>query len=192
MTAAERGPLSTSFDVVRRGFDPEQVTEHLDRLDARIQALAAARDDAAEHAALLSGQLDTARGEVQRLRDELRAVSGPPDSVKGMSERLQVMLRLAHDEFDEMRGAAQREVDGLCSLRARLAEDLDASRELIDRALPTAPPADRAPEEHDGHRPPGEADGASTGAATPVLEPVQVPALERAANHVTHASRASS
>lgn len=173
MTTDERMPLETSFAVVRRGFDPRQVTERLDECDVEIKALTAARDAAVEQAALLSGRLDAERGEVGRLHRELRALSGLPDSVESMSERLQVMLRLAQDEFSEMRSAAQREVDGLCSLRERLAQDLDASRELIDKALPVTRSQAPVPQEQDGHRPDRTSGAASVGTASSVLPRVQ-------------------
>ncbi len=113
MVTVERESSAASFAVVRRGFDPVQVTKHLDRLDADMKILAADRAAAVEQAAQLGKELDTARSELdaaraeaERLRNELRVMSGPPDSVGSMSERLQVMLRLAQDEFGEMRAAA--------------------------------------------------------------------------------------
>lgn len=154
MATNQREPSTASFALVRRGFDPEQVTERLDQLDAEIQVLAGARDAAMDHATQLSEQLDTAHAEVARLRSELRVMSSPADGVGSMSERLQVMLRLVENEFGEMRGTVQSEIDDLCSLRERLARQIDASRELLDRALPDTQPPARSSDKHDGHRPP--------------------------------------
>lgn len=151
MTSDERDPLAAPFALVRRGFDPEQVNERLDRLGTEIQDLAAARDSAVEQTTQLRGQLDTAHREVARLRSELRVLSDPPNSVEDMSARLQMMLRLVQDEFSEMQGAARREVDDLCSLRGRLAQQIDASRELLDRALPNARLPVQGGQQHDDH-----------------------------------------
>lgn len=159
MTEDERKPLGASFAQVRRGFDPEQVTEHLDRLNMDIQVLADARDTATEQATQLREQLDAARDEVERLRGEVRVLSGDDDSVESMSERLQLMLRLVQDKFDDMQGAVRREVDDLSSLRERLAQQIDGSRQLLDRALPDARRPARDFAKNDGHQKP---DAAST------------------------------
>jgi cell division septum initiation protein DivIVA len=102
-----------SFAVVRRGYDPGQVTKHLNRIDAEARILAADRIAAVEQATQLSQQLESVRSEleaaqadIERLRNELRIMSGPPDSVSSMNDRLQVMLRLAKDEFGGMRATA--------------------------------------------------------------------------------------
>ncbi len=111
MAAAEQAPIAApAFAVVRRGYDPDQVAYHLNRVDAETTILAADRAAAAEQASQLGQklatcrkELDAARTEIDRLRSELRVLSGPPDTVQSMNERLQVMLRLAKDEFTGLR-----------------------------------------------------------------------------------------
>jgi cell division septum initiation protein DivIVA len=111
MAAAEQASIAApGFAVVRRGYDPDQVARHLERIDAETTILAADRAAAVDQAAQLSQQLatcrkelDAARTEVERLRGDLRVLAGPPDTIDSMSERLQVMLRLAKDEFTGMR-----------------------------------------------------------------------------------------
>ncbi len=117
MAPAEQAPIAApAFAVVRRGYDPDQVARHLDRVHAETTILAADRAAAVEQAGQLSQQLascrrelDAARTVVERLRGELRVLSGPPDTTDSMSERLQVMLRLAKDEFTGMRAEASAE-----------------------------------------------------------------------------------
>jgi cell division septum initiation protein DivIVA len=114
MATAEQAPIAApAFAVVRRGYDPDQVARHLDRVHAETTILAADRAAAVEQAGQLNRQLsscrrelDAARTEVERLRGELRVLAGPPDTIDSMNERLQVMLRLAKDEFTGMRAEA--------------------------------------------------------------------------------------
>ncbi|WP_345606540.1 hypothetical protein [Pseudonocardia adelaidensis] len=114
MAPAEQAPIAApAFAVVRRGYDPDQVAYHLNRVDAETTILAADRAAAAEQAAQLGQQLaacrkelDAANAEIERLRGELRVLTGPPDTIDSMNERLQVMLRLAKDEFTGLRADA--------------------------------------------------------------------------------------
>jgi cell division septum initiation protein DivIVA len=114
MAPAEQAPIAApAFAVVRRGYDPDQVAYHLNRVDAETTILAADRAAAVEQAGQLSQQLascrkelDSAHAEIERLRGELRVLAGPPDTIDSMNERLQVMLRLAKEEFTGLRADA--------------------------------------------------------------------------------------
>ena len=100
---------SSQFDVVRRGYDRAQVEDTVDALQADLQILAADRDATTSQAEALAQALDSARGEIEELHDQLDRLSRAPISVKGMSERLQRMLRLAQDEAAEIGRASCRE-----------------------------------------------------------------------------------
>jgi cell division septum initiation protein DivIVA len=114
MAPAEQAPIvAPAFAVVRRGYDPDQVAYHLNRVDAETTILAADRAAAAEQANQLGQQLaacrkelEAAQTEIERLRGELRVLAGPPDTVDSMNERLQVMLRLAKEEFTGLKADA--------------------------------------------------------------------------------------
>jgi cell division septum initiation protein DivIVA len=114
MAPPEQAPIAApAFAVVRRGYDPDQVAYHLNRVDAETTILAADRAAAAEQASQLGQQLascrkelDAAHAEIERLRGELRVLAGPPDTIDSMNERLQVMLRLAKEEFTGLRADA--------------------------------------------------------------------------------------
>ncbi|MHA6620140.1 hypothetical protein [Pseudonocardia sp. DLS-67] len=114
MAPAEQAPIAApAFAVVRRGYDPDQVAYHLNRIDAETTILAADRAAAAEQASQLGQQLagcrkelEAANTEIERLRGELRVLTGPPDTTESMNERLQVMLRLAKEEFTGLRADA--------------------------------------------------------------------------------------
>jgi hypothetical protein len=89
---------ASGFGIVRRGYDPQEVAEHLRRLESEMQILSTDRDASVERAARAEDRLEAAHAEVHRLRTELRAMAGAPDSVSSMSERLSAMLRLTRDE----------------------------------------------------------------------------------------------
>jgi hypothetical protein len=106
MVAVQETPNATWFRVVRRGYEPQEVTEHLRRVEAEMKILSADRDASVERAALAEQQLDEARRELARVRAQLDSMTSPPDTVASMSERLHVMLRLARDEFSALQAEA--------------------------------------------------------------------------------------
>jgi cell division septum initiation protein DivIVA len=98
------------FEVVRRGYDQEQVEAHLRRLDAEMRILATDRDAAVDQSAQLTRELDDSRARAERLRAQVRTLVTPQQSVQGMSERMRSMLRMAEDEVAEMLQRADAEV----------------------------------------------------------------------------------
>ena len=90
------------FEVVRRGYDQEQVEAHLRRLDAEMRILTTDRDAAVDQSAQLTRELDDSRARAERLRAQVRTLVSPQQSVQGMSERMRSMLRMAEDEVAEM------------------------------------------------------------------------------------------
>jgi DNA repair exonuclease SbcCD ATPase subunit len=122
MAVVEQVKRAPTFVVVRRGFDPTQVSAHLSRLDADMKILATDRAAAVEQASQLSRELDRARGEleaakaeIEQLRAELRTMADPPDSLDRMAERLNVMRRLAAAEFGGVRSAAAEQASAYTS-----------------------------------------------------------------------------
>lgn len=87
------------FDVVRRGYDPEQVTQRLQKIEVENTMLSADRDAAVERSNRFEQELETCRAEAQRLRSLLDTLRHPPETVESMNHRMQVMLRLARHEF---------------------------------------------------------------------------------------------
>jgi cell division septum initiation protein DivIVA len=98
------------FEVVRRGYDQEQVEAHLRRLDAEMRILTTDRDAAVDQSAQLTRELDDSRARAERLRAQVRTLVSPQQSVQGMSERMRSMLRMAEDEVAEMLQRAETEV----------------------------------------------------------------------------------
>lgn len=123
---------SSTFDVVRRGYDRGQVDEHLDRLDADLRILAADRDAAVARAAELGKQVENQRAQIINVEREMARLATAPASMEGMSERMQRMLRLAQDEAAEIRSRAETETS---EMMARAEADGAALRERYQRLI---------------------------------------------------------
>src|SRR3978361_895460 len=96
----EGGPV---FDLVRRGYDREQVDSHLAWLEERVHEAEQARESAEAGAS-------QAWGEAEQARDELEA--GRP-SWDALGERISAILNLAEEEGADIRAARSREADQL-------------------------------------------------------------------------------
>ncbi len=126
--AAMPGPArQLPFAIVMRGYDREQVADHLQRLDAELRVLAADRDAATANAHELAAHLEDARDEIAELRREVDKLSVPPTTAQGMSERLSRMLQLASDEASEMRAEASAEAAETLSIARQEAADMRSS-----------------------------------------------------------------
>src|SRR4051812_32398732 len=142
-----------TFDVVRRGYDREQVAETLAGLDADLRVALADRDAAVSRSADLARQLQALHGEVESLRRRAASASAP--TFENMGERISNMRQLAEDEAAEIRRSAQEQAAALQSqvageaaaLQAQVAAEVEAIRERIageERALGERSAAARA------------------------------------------------
>ncbi|GAC80024.1 MULTISPECIES: hypothetical protein [Gordonia] len=103
------GQRQSPFPIVMRGYDRDQVTDHIRRLDAELQMMAADRDSAHASADQLHERLEQARAQVHSLQRDVDTLSVPPTTVAGMTERVSRMLQLATDEAAELRANAREE-----------------------------------------------------------------------------------
>ena len=108
-----------------RGYDRDQVTDHIRQLEADLAMMAADRDSAHAHSDELLNHLDQTRARVRSLQEDVDALSVPPTTVTGMSDRLSRMLTLATEEAGEIRSTARDEAAEMISV-AR--QDADAAR----------------------------------------------------------------
>src|SRR3954447_22750239 len=127
-----------TFDVVRKGYDRDQVAETLAGLDADLRVALADRDAAVSRSADLARQLQALHGEAEALRRRAASASAP--TFENMGERISNMLQLAEDEAvttlprwaeaepAEIRRSAQEQAAGL---QAAVAAEADALRERI-------------------------------------------------------------
>ena len=96
----EGGPV---FDLVRRGYDREQVDSHLAWLEERVHEAEQARESAEASASQATADAEQAREELE---------SGRP-SWDALGERISQILNLAEEEGMEIRASRSREADQL-------------------------------------------------------------------------------
>lgn len=142
MTSGDWLPAQAPFDVVRRGFSPEQVTAHLERLEYDLRITTADRDGTNQRLRELAGQLAAAQGESDMLRAQLDRTALEPVSMSNLSDRMQRMIRLAEEEAGEIRARSEADADRLRGqLEQSLAETaaaraaFDAERERTRKQL---------------------------------------------------------
>lgn len=120
------GHRQSPFPIVMRGYDRDQVTDHIRRLDAELRMMASDRDSAHASADELQAHLDEARRRMRSLQEEVNTLSVPPTTVAGMTDRVSRMLQLATDEASEVRANAREEADETLSVARQEAEDVRA------------------------------------------------------------------
>jgi len=118
-------PIPPPFEIVLRGFDRQQVIDHVNALKAHVGALGAERDAALQRAADLSDKLDQVRREaaetarqVEHLRRDAREAAAELDRLQrsplaSATARIQRMLQIAEDEAAELRANAEQETRSL-------------------------------------------------------------------------------
>lgn len=123
------GQRQSPFQIVMRGYDRDQVTDHIRQLEADLAMMAADRDSAHAHSDELLAHLDAARAQLHAMKNEVEALSAPPTTVTGMSERLSRMLSLATEEAAEIRSAARDEAAEVVSVARQEADRLRSDAE---------------------------------------------------------------
>ncbi|MCR3750746.1 metallopeptidase [Lentzea californiensis] len=146
-------PLRTDFDLRWRGYDRDQVQDHVRGTEEELRLLAADRDAALAHAESLARRLEEARTRNAELRARVDRICRTPIDPAALTDRLRRRVELAHAEADEIstraRAAAEqhwadaeRAAGRLRHRAGQLVADLDRRRaemetehrELMDRA----------------------------------------------------------
>ncbi len=132
MSSNEWLPAQIPFDLVRRGFAPDQVTAHLERLEYDLRIATANGDATNQRLSEVSAQLHNAQAEADELRAQLDNLAREPVSMTGLSNRMQRMIRLAEEEAAEIRARANAEADKVTGAAAAAAAATAAEREAFD------------------------------------------------------------
>lgn len=142
MTSGDWLPAQAPFDLVRRGYSPEQVTAHLERLEYDLRITTANRDATNQRLTEFGAQLAAAQAEADMLRSQLDRTALEPVSMAHLSDRMQRMIRLAEEESGEIRARAESDADRLRGqLETAVAEaaetraGFDAERERTRKQL---------------------------------------------------------
>lgn len=139
-------PLPPPFEIVLRGFDRQQVIDHVNALKARVAGLGAERDAAVARAADLNDNLERLRREAaeanrqaDRFRRDAQEAAGEVDRLQrsplaAATARIQQMLQMAEDEAAELRTQAEQETSALrSSARTKADQLLAETRQLCER-----------------------------------------------------------
>ena len=118
-------PFPPPFEIVLRGFDRQQVIDHVNTLEARVATIGAERDAARQWAADLNEKVEQLRREaaeatrqVDRLRHEAVEAATEVDRLQrspltAATGRIQRMLQIAEDEAAELTAATEHETTSL-------------------------------------------------------------------------------
>ena len=132
MSSNEWLPAQVPFDLVRRGFAPDQVTAHLERLEYDLRIATANGDATNQRLSEVTANLHSAQSEVDELRTQLDNLAREPVSMTGLSNRMQRMIRLAEEEAAEIRARANAEAEKLKNAAAAVTAATAAERETFD------------------------------------------------------------
>jgi DivIVA domain-containing protein len=137
------GELLHDFTLVRRGYDPEEVNDHLRQLSVRTDALERQlRDAEAQLSAMRRGNDDVWKSAYQTAKDELYG-----RFASRLSEVLKTADRVAADTRSEAEEAARSETERVRTETERLT--LDAHREANETKRAAEEARDRAAAERD-------------------------------------------
>lgn len=110
-------PLHEPFETALRGFNRQQVLDHIESLDGRITMVAKDRESALAQVAELSRTIDQLREEsellahlrreTERVNEQVELMAQAP--IVGASVRIQRIVRLAEEEAAELKARAEQE-----------------------------------------------------------------------------------
>jgi cell division septum initiation protein DivIVA len=132
MSSNEWLPAQIPFDLVRRGFAPDQVTAHLERLEYDLRIATANGDATNQRLSEVSSQLQAAQADAEDLRAQLDNLAREPVSMTGLSNRMQRMIRLAEEEAAEIRARANTDAEKVRNNAAAMAAATASEREVFD------------------------------------------------------------
>ncbi|WP_439381130.1 DivIVA domain-containing protein [Amycolatopsis lexingtonensis] len=131
-------PLPTSFALTLRGYDREQVDEHLAELRDELRLLTLDRDAAVAEAETLARRLEAARTEIDRLRVRLDRLAAAPADPAAVGDRVRHMLELARAEADAVVTTAHRRADAIVEQATAVERRAAARLRAIDDYLARA------------------------------------------------------
>jgi cell division septum initiation protein DivIVA len=134
MTSNEWLPPQIPFEIVRRGYAPDQVTAHLEKLEYDLRIATANRDATNQRLTELAAQLSAAQNDADNLRRQLDRMALEPISMTSLSDRMQRMIRIAEEEAAETKAKADTYAADLAERAEREASDLKARTEAESAA----------------------------------------------------------
>ncbi len=125
-------PLRPGFDIQLRGFNRNQVIEHIELLEAQLKMVTMDRNEAVALNADLRRLYEETRHELVACQDRLKQIESSNTGLPHAAQWVQNMMAIAEDEIQSLRDQAKRQAE----VTHGHAET--AARELIDDAESTA------------------------------------------------------
>src|ERR1700754_4324650 len=104
----EVSPATHNFEVVRHGFNREQVQRYVATLEANLRLSNAERDSAQSQVSTLTSQLNESFTEVKGLRQRVDELSKPARESEDIHDRLRVPVQVTKAEAAEITSRAQQ------------------------------------------------------------------------------------
>lgn len=125
-------PLKTGFDLALRGFDRNQVTQHLQAVQEEQRVLQTDRDSALSQVDRLTERLNMARSEIDSLNQKNDELSKAPVNATDLGERLNRMVSLANADAKDITTRAET---AAANTRAEADEDAKKLRKRYQDML---------------------------------------------------------
>ncbi|PRW64571.1 DivIVA domain-containing protein [Actinopolyspora mortivallis] len=117
-------PLRPGFDVTFRGFDRDQVLEHLEMLETQLELVTIDRNEATRLNSDLRALYDQTREELTATQQRLRHLETSDTGLPELSQRLREMLETTEEELQTLREQARHEAETIRGAAETEAEQL--------------------------------------------------------------------
>lgn len=104
-------PLRPGFDIQLRGFDRNQVIEHIELLEDQLKIVSIDRNEAVALNNDLRHLCDDTRHNLAQAEERLRSIEASDTGLPAASQRLQNMLGIAEEEVQTLRQQARRQAE---------------------------------------------------------------------------------
>ncbi|GAA4865599.1 coiled-coil domain-containing protein [Saccharopolyspora rosea] len=125
-------PLRPGFDIQMRGYNRNQVAEHVELLEDQLRLVTIDRNEAVQLNSDLRKLCDDTRRALDQAEQRLKAIESSDTGLPAASQRVQNMLNIAEEEVQTLRDQAKRQAEII-----RGTAETEA-RELIGEAERTA------------------------------------------------------
>lgn len=104
-------PLRPGFDIQVRGFNRNQVMEHIELLEDQLKLVTIDRNESAQLNSHLRRLYDDARHDLAEAETRLRNIESSDTGLPAASQRVQNMLDIAEEEVQTLRDQARRQAE---------------------------------------------------------------------------------
>jgi cell division septum initiation protein DivIVA len=130
-------PLRPGFDIQLRGFNRNQVIEHIELLEDQLKIVTIDRNEAAQLNTDLRQLCEDTRHDLNEAEQRLRRIESSETGLPAASQRVQNMLAMAEEEVQTLRDQAHRQAEIVKGSAEQEARELINEAETAAAALRT-------------------------------------------------------